>query len=40
MNILNQFEASFEEKTAAINHFTTNAVTHTAVVELIEKLRT
>ena len=39
MNILNQFEATPEEKIAVVKHFTTHAVTHTAVVELIEKLR-
>lgn len=39
MNILNQFEASAEEKTKLVNHFKTNVVTHSAVVEAIEKLR-
>jgi hydroxymethylglutaryl-CoA reductase len=39
MNILNQFEANTEEKTTLVNHFKTNTVTHSAVVEAIEKLR-
>ncbi|WP_296313693.1 hydroxymethylglutaryl-CoA reductase, degradative [Winogradskyella sp. UBA3174] len=39
MNILNQFEATAEEKTNIIEHFKTNVVTHSAVVEAIEKLR-
>ncbi|WP_299520060.1 hydroxymethylglutaryl-CoA reductase, degradative [Winogradskyella sp.] len=39
MNILNQFEATPKEKTALIEHFKTNVVTHSAVVEAIEKLR-
>jgi len=39
MNILNQFEATAEEKTKIIDHFKTNVVTHSAVVEAIEKLR-
>ncbi|EDP71414.1 hypothetical protein FBALC1_02982 [Flavobacteriales bacterium ALC-1] len=39
MNILNQFEASAEEKTQIVDHFKTNIVTHSAVVEAIEKLR-
>ncbi len=39
MNILNQFEATTDEKTALIEHFKTNVVTHSAVVEAIEKLR-
>ncbi|WP_204343915.1 hydroxymethylglutaryl-CoA reductase, degradative [Psychroserpens algicola] len=39
MNILNQFEASSEEKTKLIAHFKTNTVTHNAVVEAIENLR-
>ncbi|WP_339752812.1 hydroxymethylglutaryl-CoA reductase, degradative [uncultured Winogradskyella sp.] len=39
MNILNQFEASVDEKTNIIEHFKTNVVTHSAVVEAIEKLR-
>ena len=39
MNILNQFEASTEEKSQIVNHFKTNTVTHSAVVEAIENLR-
>ena len=39
MNILNQFEATSEEKTKLIAHFKTNTVTHGAVVAEIEKLR-
>lgn len=39
MNILNQFEASLEEKAQIVEHFKTNVVTHSAVVEAIEKLR-
>ena len=39
MNILNQFEANTEEKTTLVNHFKTNTVTHSAVLEAIEKLR-
>ncbi len=39
MNILNQFEATTDEKTALIEHFKINVVTHSAVVEAIEKLR-
>ncbi|WP_111682165.1 hydroxymethylglutaryl-CoA reductase, degradative [Winogradskyella tangerina] len=39
MNILNQFEATTDEKTALIEHFKTNVVTHSAVVEAIEKMR-
>jgi len=39
MNILNQFEASATEKKAIINHFKKNTVTHSAVVEEINKLR-
>jgi len=39
MNILNQFEATSEEKTKLVEHFKTNVVTHSAVVEAIEKLR-
>ena len=39
MNILNQFEATSEEKTNLIEHFKTNTVTHSAVVEAIENLR-
>jgi hydroxymethylglutaryl-CoA reductase len=39
MNILNQFEATLEEKTRIIEHFKTHIVTHSAVVEALEKLR-
>ncbi len=39
MNILNQFDATSEEKTQIINHFKTHIVTHRAVVEAIENLR-
>ncbi|WP_299778015.1 hydroxymethylglutaryl-CoA reductase, degradative [uncultured Formosa sp.] len=39
MNILNQFEANSEEKITLVNHFKTHAVSHSAVVEALEKLR-
>ncbi|TGV03109.1 hydroxymethylglutaryl-CoA reductase, degradative [Flavivirga rizhaonensis] len=39
MNILNQFEANDEEKETITEHFKTNTVTHSAVVEAINKLR-
>jgi len=39
MNILNQFEATPEEKEKLITHFKTNTVTHSAVVETINSLR-
>ncbi|WP_034041454.1 hydroxymethylglutaryl-CoA reductase, degradative [Wocania ichthyoenteri] len=39
MNILNQFEASDNEKILLTDHFKTNTVTHSAVVKAIEKLR-
>ncbi|WP_040281472.1 hydroxymethylglutaryl-CoA reductase, degradative [Psychroserpens damuponensis] len=39
MNILNQFEATLEEKTKLIAHFKHNTVTHSAVVEAIDNLR-
>ncbi len=39
MNILNQFEASPEEKIQIVAHFKTNVVTHSAVVDAIENLR-
>ncbi|MFD0991555.1 hydroxymethylglutaryl-CoA reductase, degradative [Mariniflexile jejuense] len=39
MNILNQFEATETEKTTLIEHFKTNVVTHSAVVEAIHQLR-
>jgi hydroxymethylglutaryl-CoA reductase len=38
-NILNQFEATAEERKAVAKHFEKNTVTHSAVVELIENLR-
>jgi len=40
MNILNQFEATDNEKKQIITHFKTNIVTHSAVVEKLEKVRT
>jgi len=40
MNILNQFEATEKEKEIIINHFKTHTVTHGAVVEELDKLRT
>lgn len=39
MNILNQFEATSEEKIKIVKHFTTHTVTHSAVVEAITNLR-
>ncbi|MFD1062147.1 hydroxymethylglutaryl-CoA reductase, degradative [Winogradskyella litorisediminis] len=39
MNILNQFEATETERKHLVNHFKSNTVTHSAVVEAIEKLR-
>ncbi|WP_418602845.1 hydroxymethylglutaryl-CoA reductase, degradative [Hwangdonia sp.] len=39
MNILNQFEASDNEKILLTEHFKTNTVTHSAVVEALNKLR-
>lgn len=38
-NILNQFEATADERKAIAKHFEKNTVTHSAVVELIENLR-
>jgi len=38
-NIINQFEASAEERHIIRNHFKTNAVSHAAVVDFIETLR-
>ncbi|OEK07374.1 hydroxymethylglutaryl-CoA reductase, degradative [Flavivirga aquatica] len=38
-NILNQFEANDYEKQALTEHFKTNTVTHSAVIEAINKLR-
>jgi len=39
MNILNQFEANDIEKNILVEYFKTNVVTHSAVVEAINKLR-
>jgi hydroxymethylglutaryl-CoA reductase len=39
MNILNQFNATDQEKKTIVEHFKTNVVTHSAVVDAIEKLR-
>ena len=39
MNILNQFDATSFEKDTLVNHFKTNVVTHSAVVEAIKELR-
>ncbi|GGW53624.1 3-hydroxy-3-methylglutaryl-coenzyme A reductase [Winogradskyella epiphytica] len=39
MNILNQFEATETEKVKLIEHFKKNVVTHSAVVEAIERIR-
>lgn len=39
MNILNQFEATPEEKVKLIGHFQKNTVTHSAVLETINMLR-
>ncbi|MGY0391704.1 hydroxymethylglutaryl-CoA reductase, degradative [Bizionia sp. KMM 8389] len=39
MNILNQFQATPEEKVKIVEHFKTHTVTHHAVVEAIEQLR-
>lgn len=39
MNILNQFNATEDEKYVIIKHFKTNIVTHSAVVEAINDLR-
>lgn len=39
MNILNQFEANNEEKQIITEYFKTNTVTHSAVVDAINKLR-
>ncbi len=39
MNILNQLQATPEEKEKTIKHFKTNTVTHSAVVSFIEVLR-
>jgi hydroxymethylglutaryl-CoA reductase len=39
-NILNQFEATAEERHQIKNHFKENVVSHAAVVTFIENLRT
>ena len=39
MNILNQFGATHDEKAKLIEHFKTNVVSHSAVVEALENLR-
>ena len=39
MNILNQFEATDPEKIKLVEHFKTATVTHSAVIEELEKLR-
>ena len=39
MNILNQFEATEDEKVKLVKHFKTNVVTHSAVVAAISELR-
>ena len=39
MNILNQFKATEVEKLKLIEHFKTNVVTHSSVVEAIEEIR-
>ncbi len=39
MNILNQFNATDEEKNTIVEHFKTNTVTHSAVVDAINELR-
>lgn len=39
LNILNQFEATAEEKEKIVEHFKTNVVTHSAVVKAINDLR-
>lgn len=39
MNILNQFEATPTERNAVVEHFKTHVVTHSAVVNTLEKIR-
>jgi hydroxymethylglutaryl-CoA reductase len=39
MNILNQFNATIDEKNKLIEHFKTHVVTHSAVVEALNNLR-
>jgi len=38
-NILNQYQATAEERKAIAAHFQNSTVTHASVVELIERLR-
>ena len=40
MNILNEFEATDHEKIKLVEHFKSNVVTHGAVIEALENLRT
>lgn len=40
MNILNQFEANEKERAEAAEHFKTHTVTHSEVINLLEKMRT
>lgn len=39
MNILNQFEANAEERAQAVDYFKTHTVTHSEVINLLEKMR-
>ena len=39
MNILNQFEANDTEKKTLTEHFKSNTVTHSAVIEALNELR-
>lgn len=39
MNILNQLEATPEEKGKTVAYFTAHAVSHSAVVDFVNKLR-
>ncbi|ESU21654.1 hydroxymethylglutaryl-CoA reductase, degradative [Flavobacterium cauense R2A-7] len=39
MNILNQFEATEEERKKVVNHFEKNTVSHSAVVDYLDALR-
>ena len=39
MNILNEFKATDHEKSQLVEHFKTHTVTHSAVVEALERLR-
>ena len=39
MNILNQFQATSQEKEQLISYFKTNTVTHNSVVQELKKLR-